>query len=92
MNKDTEVRLKLNHANAKLLLEKTYLRYSEGIIQELRDNPNALQQLLDYLEITEEDFFKTLAGDKKGNISFYDTALSYTKTLNYTRQKGRQQS
>ena len=91
MNKETNDKLKLNDANGKLLLEKTYLHYSEKIIQELRKNPSALPQLLDYLGVTEEYFSKILAGDKEENITFYDAALSYTKTLNYTRQKGRQQ-
>ena len=47
-----------------------------------------LNQILDELELTEEEFFAYLSGDKKGNITLYDQTLCLIKNkTNYINNK-----
>ena len=79
MNDNNLIRKQLKNAEGKRLLEKTLLEYSKDIIQALEENPALLSEILYKLEITEEEFYDYISGDKKGNISLYDQALCLTK-------------
>ena len=76
------IKKQLKNVEGKRLLTKTILEYSKEIIISLESNPDLLTPVLDELEITEEDFFAYLSGEKKGNITIYDQALSLIKTKN----------
>ena len=75
MDNNTNTIKQLKNAKGKRMLEKIILEYSKEIIDGLVNNPDILFQVLDNLEITEEDFFSYLSGEKKGNIAVYDQAL-----------------
>ena len=79
MNQELEIKKNLKNAEGKRLLEKTKLDYSENIIQELYNNPQMLDEILNDMEITEQEFFDNLSGDKNANITFYDQVLILTK-------------
>ena len=88
MSYDYSIRKQLKNAEGKRLLEKTLLEYSKYIIQHLEEDPTLLIELLEKLEITEEEFYEYISGDKKGNIALYDQALCLTKQLiNEKKQK-----
>lgn len=79
---------KLKNAEGKRLLTKTILEYSKEIIIILEKRPEMLNQILDELELTEEEFFAYLSGDKKGNITLYDQTLCLIKNkTNYINNK-----
>lgn len=80
MDNKIDVVKKLKNAKGKRLLEKILLEYSKEIIDILEQNPNVLIQILDELEITQEDFFAYISGEKEGNITLYDQALSLVRT------------
>ena len=75
---DKEIKRKIKNIEAKRLLEKTKLEYSQNILNILNKNPELYKELLNHLEIPEEDFIDKLSGNSKENISFYDEALNYT--------------
>lgn len=79
MKKELSITRKLKNADGKRLLEKTMLEYSREIIIELKDSPELLPQVLNELEISEDDFFEAICGEKKKNITFYDETLTLTK-------------
>jgi len=88
MNEQEKKILKnLKNAEGKRLLEKTKLEYSKEIIKELQKNPQIFQDLIEYLEITEEEFYAYISGDLKGNISIYDAALNQGIKLNKQKIK-----
>lgn len=79
MNNEIDIIKKLKNAEGKRLLEKNALEYSKEIITELSKEPEFLIQILNELELTEEDFFAYLSGEKKGNITLYDQTLCLVK-------------
>jgi len=79
MNNKIDITKKLKNAEGKRLLEKNALEYSKEIIVALEKNPEIITQILDDLEITEEEFFAYLSGEKKGNITLYDQTLCLVK-------------
>ena len=76
------IKKQLKNVEGKRLLTKTILEYSKEIIISLESNPELLISVLNELEISEEDFFAYLSGEKKGNITIYDQALSLIKIKN----------
>lgn len=80
MNNRINVIKKLKNAEGKRLLEKNILEYSKEIIKNLENNPDILNEIIDELEITEEDFLAYLSGDKKANITLYDQTLCLVKS------------
>lgn len=79
MNNKIDVMKKIKNAKGKRLLEKVLLEYSREIINILENNPDMLIQILDELEITEEDFFACISGEKRENITLYDQTLSLVR-------------
>lgn len=79
MNNEIDIIKKLKNAEGKRLLEKNALEYSKEIILELEKHPELLIQILDELELTEEEFFAYLSGERKGNITLYDQTLCLVK-------------
>ena len=90
MNRDIIKELK--NAEGKRLNTKIKLEYAKAISDELKKNPESLSKLIENLDITEEELFLYLAGEKLANITLYDQALSHlVKTLrkgNPTNAKG----
>ena len=82
MNNNINIIKQLKNANGKRLLQKNILEYSKEIITNLENNPEKLKQVIDELEITEEDFFAYISGEKKANITLYDQTLSLVRTKN----------
>ena len=80
MNNNINIMKQLKNAKGKRLLEKNILEYSKEIITNLEREPKKLIEILDELEITEEDFFAYISGEKKANITLYDQTLSLVKT------------
>ena len=76
-----EIIIKLKNTEAKRLLEKTKLEYSQSILNILKDNPELYPQLLDHLEINEKELLLNLSGEYNENITFYDEALHKLNTL-----------
>lgn len=79
MNNKNIINNQLKTAKGKRLLEKTLLEYSKEIIKVLEEQPEILPELLEILQISEEDFFEYLSGDKKANITLYDQTLCLVK-------------
>lgn len=77
MSNENLIKKNLKNAEGKRLYKKTLLEYSREIIENLNESPEKLPELLDLLEVTEEDFYAYLSGDKTGNIALYDQALSH---------------
>ena len=80
MNNNINIMKQLKNAKWKRLLEKNIIEYSKEIITNLEREPKKLIEILDELEITEEDFFAYISGEKKANITLYDQTLSLVKT------------
>lgn len=88
MNEQEKTTLRnLKNANGKRLLEKTRLEYSKEIIAVIQTNPQILPELLEYLDLTEEEFYSYISGDTQGNIALYDTALTQGINLNKVKTK-----
>ena len=79
MNKRIEITRKLKDAKGKILLEKTQLDYSKELIEILTQAPDKVPLILKSMEITEQELFDYLTGNKKGNIALYDQILTLTK-------------
>ena len=80
MNNNINIIKQLKNAKGKRLLQKNMLEYSKEIITSLENNPKLLPQIIDELEITEEDFFAYISGEKNANITLYDQTLTLVKT------------
>lgn len=87
MNQNQKTLRDLKNAEGKRLLEKNRLDYSKEIINILKDDPQILSELLEQLELTEQDFYEYLSGDKKGNITLYDETLNQVTHLTKERKK-----
>lgn len=79
MKEEINIKRKLKNAEGKRLLEKTILEYSKEIISAIQKDYSLLSQTTESLQITEEELFRLLSGEKNGNIIYYDQALSITK-------------
>ena len=64
-----QIKKNLKNAEGKSLLMKTKLEYSKEIIKYIEQNPEELPQIIEILEIPEDDFFKSLSGEKDNNIT-----------------------
>ncbi len=71
-----------DNLEGKILLEKTKLQYTKEILNRINNNPSILEELLDNLEITEEDFKNRLLSQET-NIAFYDQAYTILKQKNH---------
>ena len=87
MNQNQKILRALKNAEGKRLLEKNRLEYSKEIINILKDDPQILSELLEQLELTEQDFYKYISGDKNGNITLYDETLNQVTHLTRERKK-----
>ena len=54
----------------------------------LEEQPDNLLELLDLLEITDKELYAYLSGDKIGNITLYDQALSHLEKKRKKLNKG----
>lgn len=79
MKEEINIKRKLENAEGKRLLEKTILEYSKEIISEIKKDYSLLSEITESLQISEEELFRLLSGEKNGNIIYYDQALSITK-------------
>ena len=79
MKKEINIKRKLKNAEGKRLLEKTILEYSKEIISAIQKDHSLLTEITESLQITEEELFRLLSGEKNGNIIYYDQALSIAK-------------
>lgn len=57
--------------------KKTILEYTNQILNELPHDEEEFSFLLDYLQLSKEDFFNYLSGIEKADITFYDQTLTY---------------
>lgn len=85
MKEEINIKRKLKNAEGKRLLEKTILEYSKEIISAIQKDYSLLSEITENLQITEEELFKILSGDKKSNITYYDQALSIVKRREKSR-------
>lgn len=72
----------LKNADGKRMLVKTALEYSKEISLKLQENPDLLEQILNELEMTLNDFLEYLTCYKIANITFYDEILSIISSNN----------
>ncbi len=79
MKEEINIKRKLKNAEGKRLLEKTILEYSKEIISAIQKDYSLLLEITENLQITEKELFRLLSGEEKGNIVYYDQALSITK-------------
>ena len=79
MKEKINIKRELKNAEGKRLLEKTILEYSKEIISAIQEDYSLLPEITESLQITEEEFFRLLSGEKNGNIVYYDQALSIIK-------------
>lgn len=79
MKEEINIQRKLKNAKGKRLLESTILEYSKEIISAIQKDYSLLDEITENLQIPEEELFKILSGEKKGNIIYYDQALSTVK-------------
>ncbi len=79
MKEEINIKRKLKNAEGKRLLEKTILEYSKEIISAIQKDYSLLSEITESLQITEKELFRLLSGEEKGNIVYYDQALSITK-------------
>lgn len=79
MKEEINIKRKLKNAEGKRLLEKTILEYSKEIISEIKKDYSLLSEITESLQIPEEELFRLLSGEEKGNIVYYDQVLSITK-------------
>ena len=79
MKEEINIKRKLKNAEGKRLLEKTILEYSKEIISAIQKDYSLLSEITENLQITEEELFRLLSGEKNGNIIYYDQALSIAK-------------
>ncbi len=79
MKEEINIKRKLKNAEGKRLLEKTILEYSKEIISAIQKDYSLLSEITESLQITEEELFRLLSGEKNGNIVYYDQALSIAK-------------
>lgn len=79
MKEEINIKSKLKNAEGKRLLEKTILEYSKEIISAIQKDYSLLSEITESLQITEEELFRLLSGEKNGNIVYYDQALSIAK-------------
>lgn len=82
INNDIYIKRQLKNAEGKRLLQKVILEYSKDIIDNLKQNPSILNDVLEELEISKSEFFEYLTCEKKGNITMYDQTLYLIKELN----------
>lgn len=79
MKEEINIKRKLKNAEGKRLLEKTILEYSKEIISAIQKDYSLLSEITESLQIPEEELFRLLSGEEKGNIVYYDQVLSITK-------------
>ena len=79
MKEEINIQRKLKNAKGKRLLESTILEYAKEIISAIQKDYSLLDEITENLQIPEEELFKILLGEKKGNIIYYDQALSTVK-------------
>ena len=79
MKEEINIKRKLKNAEGKRILEKTILEYSKEIISAIQKDYSLLSEITESLQITEEELFRLLSGEKNGNIVYYDQALSIAK-------------
>ena len=79
MKEEINIKRKLKNAEGKRLLEKTILEYSKEIISAIQKDYILLSEITESLQIPEEELFRLLSGEEKGNIVYYDQVLSITK-------------
>lgn len=79
MKEEINIQRNLKNAKGKRLLESTILEYSKEIISAIQKDYSLLDEITENLQIPEEELFKILSGEKKGNIIYYDQALSTVK-------------
>ena len=79
MKEEINIKRKLENAEGKRLLEKTILEYSKEIISAIQKDYSLLSEITESLQIPEEELFRLLSGEEKGNIVYYDQVLSITK-------------
>ena len=79
MKEEININRKLKNAEGKRLLEKTILEYSKEIISAIQKDYSLLSEITESLQIPEEELFRLLSGEEKGNIVYYDQVLSITK-------------
>lgn len=72
---DLDNKLELNNIEGLRVLKMTKLDYSRKIIEILRGNMSIFPILLEDLEVTKDDFFDYLLGNKEIDITFYDQTL-----------------
>lgn len=72
---DLDNKLELNNIEGLRVLKMTKLDYSRKIIEILRGNMSFFPILLEDLEVTKDDFFDYLLGNKEIDITFYDQTL-----------------
>lgn len=80
-NFENDMLKKLKNIEGKRLMEKTRLDYSQNILNILTSNPQVVPVVAEQLELTEEQLFALLSGDKMGNITFYEEALGLVNEL-----------
>jgi len=85
MNKKLILKKKLKNAEGKRLLAKNRLEYCKIIIDAIQQNPTIINQILEELELSEEEFFNYISGEKIANITFYDQAINLIKEKTYTK-------
>ena len=90
MKEEINIQRKLKNAKGKRLLESTILEYSKEIISAIQKDYSLLDEITENLQITEEELFKILSGEKKVNIIYYDQALSTVKKRKKTKNNKRE--
>ena len=71
--------------DGKIKLEKTKLQYTKTILNELKKDPEILDQIINNLEITEADFLNRISNNEKANITFYDQTMHVIETKKKNR-------
>ena len=79
MKEEINIKRKLENAEGKRLIEKTILEYSKEIISAIQKDYSLLSEITESLQIPEEELFRLLSVEEKGNIVYYDQVLSITK-------------
>ena len=60
MSDNINLKKKISNAKGLRNLEQTKLKYSKAILSLLEDNPNLLDELLQDLDVTDDDFFRKI--------------------------------
>ena len=79
MNEKNKRIKELNNILGKRKLEETKLNYSKEITNELKKNPDLINEIIEKLGVTQEDLYKYLSGEELANISIYDEAYLLVK-------------